>query len=470
MADLLRRAMGKKKPEEMAKQKEIFLAGARDKGVDDKIAAQVFDLMEVFAGYGFNKSHSAAYGLISYQTAYLKCHYPVEFMSAVLTCDKDNSDNLTKYLNETRAMGIQVLRPDVDESDADFSVIAQEGEKYIRFGLGAVRNVGGGAVEAIVEAREAGPFAGLFDYCERVDAKRVNRRVNEALIKSGAFDGLSEQLGLHRARLLAALDAAQERAAAAQRDRESGQTNLFGLIEEPASDETSATGEDPSIYPDVHEWEPRQRLAFERESLGFYVSGHPLDRYRSDLRLHANATISGLDRLPERTEVTVGGMVADYRERPLKSGKGRMAIFNLEDQEGMVEIVVFSRPFEEFEAVLKADEPLLVTARLVFDGDGENRVPRLQLKSAMTLDEVRRQKTSEMHLRLIADATSEEQLDQLKGVLLQHVGDCRTYVHLCLPNRSTTRLVLSERYSVAPSDELMLKLERLFGEKVAQLK
>jgi DNA polymerase-3 subunit alpha len=223
-------------------------------------------------------------------------------------------------------------------------------------------------------------------------------------------------------------------------------------------------------YPEVPDWNPRQRLLFEKENLGFYVSGHPLDRFEDDLRRHASASVADLESMPERTEVSVGGLVASYRERPLKSGKGRMAFFNLEDKAGTVEVVVFSRPFEELEAVLKADEPLLVTGTVVFEGEEESKVARLHLKSAVTLSELRRQKTTEMHLHLDAERVAEPQLQRLKEVLLQHVGECRTFVHLSIPRRSRTKLVLSERFSVNPSDDLLLKLEQLFGERVAVLR
>jgi DNA polymerase-3 subunit alpha len=223
-------------------------------------------------------------------------------------------------------------------------------------------------------------------------------------------------------------------------------------------------------YPDVPDWNPRQRLEFEKESLGFYVSGHPLDRWKDDLRRHASATTDNLDQLPENTEVSVGGLVTSYRERPLKSGKGRMAVFALEDQGGSVEVVCFSRPFEEHEATLTSGEPILVSATVRCEGDGENRVPRLYMKSAATLPALRTQKTTQMHLHLHADRLGEEQVQRLKEILLQHVGDCRTYVHLSIPRRSQTRLVLSERYSVSPTDELLLKLESLFGERVAVLR
>ena len=466
-ADMLRRAMGKKKPEEMAKQKKVFVAGAIDKGVDAKLAEQIFDLMAVFAGYGFNKSHSAAYGLISYQTAFLKCHYPAEFMAAVLTCEKDNTDNLTRYINETRQMGIEVLQPDVAESAADFSVVMHQGKQTIRFGLDAVKNVGSGAVEAIIEARGEHPFNSLFDFCERVDARRVNRRVVEALIKSGGLDGVADKHDVHRAQLLAALDLAQERANAAQRDRESGQTNLFGMLSDPSDNDSPQALDQVPDYPDVAEWEPRDRLRFEKESLGFYVSGHPLDRYREDLRRHTNFNTAS--EMSEG-EVSLGGMVANYRERPLRSGKGRMAIFGLEDEQGQIEVVVFSRPFEEHEEVLKSGEPILVTGRLVVEGgDRDSRQPRIHMKTALTLADLREQKTSTICIRL-EHQTEAAKLDQLRRILLQHVGDCRTQVRILAAKRWTTQLTLSERYSVTPTDELLLKVERLLGEHSVVLK
>jgi DNA polymerase-3 subunit alpha len=466
-ADLLRRAMGKKKLEEMAEQKKAFLQGAVARGVPAKQAAEIFDLMEAFARYGFNKSHSAAYALISYRTAYLKCHYPEEFMAAVLTSEKDNSDNLTKFIAAARSMGIEVLRPEVNESEADFSVISREGKKYVRFGLGAVRNVGANAVAAIVEARRERPFSGLFEFCERVSSKNVNKRVVEALISAGAFDGIAERLQVNRAQLTCALDAAQERAAAAARDRETGQTNLFGMLADGPKSAATAIQE---VYPDVPDWQPRKKLALEKESLGFYVSGHPLDRFAQDLARYADTSIANLATMPERADVSVGGLVAGYRERPLRTGKGRMAIFALEDQTDSVEVVCFSRPFEEFEAVLKADEPLLISGRVVFEGEGEHLVPRLQMKSAATIAALRQQKTSEMQVHLSADRVGEDQLESLKQILLQHVGECRTRVILDIPKQSQTQLTLSERYSVSPTDDLLLKIEQLFGSPVATLK
>ena len=474
-ADLLRRAMGKKKAEEMEKQKKTFLAGAEERKVDATLAERIFDLMEKFAGYGFNKSHSVAYALITYQTAFLKTHYPPEFMAAVLTCDKDNTDALSKYIAETKQMGIRVLQPDVNESDADFSVVLVGSEeapekmaKAVRFGMSAVKNVGEGAVEAIVEARGDGPYEGLFSFCERVDARRVNKRVSEALIKSGAFDGIAALHGVTRAQLMAALDAAQERAAAQQRDRESGQTSLFGLLDQSAG--AGESGPAKEEYPDVPSWAPQARLAFEKENLGFYVSGHPLDRWVDDLRRHATTSTLQLYDMADRAEVNVGGIVTAYRERPLKSGKGRMAIFQLEDLHGQVEVVCFSRQFDEFEETLKSDLPILVKGKLRLEGEGENLEPRLQLERADTLADLRTRKTRQVRLSLSADLVEPKQMDALRDVLRRYRGDCPVVVELNLPKRSRTLLELSERYWIEPTDDLLLDLERVFGASVASLR
>jgi DNA polymerase-3 subunit alpha len=488
-ADLLRRAMGKKNKEAMAKEKARFLAGAESKGVDIKIADYVFDLVEKFSSYGFNRSHSAAYAVVTFQTAYLKRYFPVEFMAALLTCDKDKTENIVKFIAEARAMGIEVLRPDVDESDTDFSVVrraAAAGEaepapqpgaggrgeasrKVIRFGLGAVKGIGEGAVEAILEARrQGGPFQSLYDFCDRIDHKRVNRRVLEALVKSGAFDGLAERAGASRARLATALERAVERAQAAQRDRESGQTSLFGAFEPPAQ---KAAGPAQPDYPAAEDWTPKQQLAFERESLGFYITGHPLDRYADDLRRYATATTAELGERGGRSRVAVGGIVANFRERPLKSGTGRIAFFDLEDPYGQVEVLCFSKAYEQFGEVLKGDEPILVSGVVQMEGqDEETLVPKLRLEEAVPLGKLRTDKTTRMHLHLQADGLTRTRLEELRGLLAAAPGSANVYLHLVIPKRSETVLALGSGYQVKPTDDLLLAVERLFGGRVAQLR
>ncbi|MFO0573994.1 MAG: DNA polymerase III subunit alpha [Polyangia bacterium] len=514
-ADLLRRAMGKKKKEVMEKEKEKFLQGARKTGVDEKIADEVFDLMAAFAGYGFNKSHSAAYGLVTYQTAFLKKHFPAEFWAAILTCDKDDTDKVSRYCGEVRDHGIPVLPPDLNQSAMDFSVVRvavkpkKTGDKpgpsgarpngrpaaapkaaaeppaievlqqAIRFGLSAIRGVGENAVEAVLKAREdKGPFVSLYELCERVDTRRLNKKVIEALVKAGALDGIVP----NRAAALVALDGAVERAQKAQRERESGQTSLFALM--GASGAPGAGGGSdfgpPPPYPDVPEWSPKQKLAFEKESLGFYISGHPMDRYTPELvRARAARIAQALGEedsgIPtpsprERPDVTVGGVVSDFRERPLKSGTGRMASFRLEDPSGAIEVVCFSKAFAENETVLKADEPILVMGALVCEGDGETQQRKIHMKEAQLLSQLRREKTQKLLLDLVADELTKERVKTLHKLLTQHHGHVPVSLLIGAPGRWRFEAQLPSHLRVLPTDELIAALHGLCGETSVHLR
>jgi DNA polymerase-3 subunit alpha len=495
-ADLLRRAMGKKKPEEMAKQKAMFMEGAHENGVDPKKAGDIFDLVEKFAGYGFNRSHSAAYGWVSYQTAYLKHHYPHEFMAGLMSCDADNVDNIVKFIAEARAMGLTVERPDVGESEADFTVTHRparssragaepvptepgvgtpregaSGGKVIRFGLGAVKGVGTTAVEAVLEARkEGGGFTSIYDFCRRVDTQKCNRRVIEALIKSGAFDGPVAG-GRHRAQLLAALDGALEQGASDQRDRRSGQTSLFGLLAGPAAGPSSAAAAlAPEVYPACEPWPVKQLLAFEKEALGFYISGHPLDRYAGDLVRYASATTKDYaEGLKGAGEGAVGGIVAQYREMITKKGD-KMARFVLEDQHGQLEVVCFPKTFEKVRHVLVCDEPILCSGKVQNEGTTEQAEWKILLEDAVPIAQLRAQKTSRVDIHLNADSVTKAQVEELKAILMAAPrGTAQAVVRLTIPQRSETVIALGERWLVAPSDDLLTRLERVFGDRVATL-
>jgi DNA polymerase-3 subunit alpha len=490
-ADLLRRAMGKKKKEVMEKEKARFLAGAAQKSVDPKLADEIFELMSKFAAYGFNKSHSAAYGLITYQTGYLKRYFPEEFMAGLLTCDKEDTDKVVKNVAEVRAMGIEVLRPDVNQSDHDFSVVKAPGapsapstsKKVIRFGLSAVKGVGEGAVESILAARTAdGPFRDVFDFCNRIDLKRVNKKVLEALIKSGAFDDLHPQH--NRAAMLAALDLAVDDAQKAARERESGQTNLFALMTDPPRAGSARGGEARAALPSegrreglpqIEEWAPKQKLTFEKESLGFYISGHPLDRFLADLKRFGATRSVDVQQCEEWQEVHVAGIVTGYREMPLKSGEGRMAFFQLEDTAGQVKVACFAKAFATHEATLKSDEPILITgkvksSRMADDAEEGPRVKELAMSEAVPLARVRAEKTRQMTVELSADALTDERVEQLKAALEKHPGSVTTILRVKLPMRSFTDCVLPARFAVSPTDELLLRIERLFGENAARLR
>ena len=510
-ADLLRRAMGKKKLEVMAKEKAGFLDGAKVKGVDAKIAERVFDLMEKFAGYGFNRSHSAAYGMLTYQTAYLKHYFPVEFFAALLTCDKDDTDAIVKFIAEAKGHGIRVLRPDINESDTDFNVVTLQKrpasaakaapapapsaraksrangaapgaaeattEGAIRFGLGAVKGVGEGAVEVIRAARdEAGPFTSLFDFCKRVDGRKVNRKVVEALVKSGAFDGLAEAARVSRARLFGAIGQASDRAAAAQRDKESGQTSLLALFGggggtgSNGNGASGATGGDDS-YPEADEWMPREVLAFEKESLGFYISGHPLDRFAGEIRRFTTATTANCMEKGVRAEVTLAGVVVDFQERTMKSGAGKYAFFKLEDQHGQVDFMVGSKKLDECRDILTRDDPLLVTGTVDAPfGEGETARERLRFNDARLLATVRAERSTTLDVRLNADSLTPDTLVTFKKLILDHPGSCRTLLRLQIPQRSETVLDLGDDHKVAANDELLARIDQLFGDRVAVLR
>jgi DNA polymerase III subunit alpha len=503
-ADLLRRAMGKKKAEVMAKEKAGFLEGAKEKGVDPAIAERVFDLMEKFAAYGFNRSHSAAYGLLTWQTGFLKRHHPVEFFAGLLTCDKDDTDAIVKFIAEARSQGIPVLRPDVNESDANFTVVsdgvteatpegtagaagaatAAKGKakgaaratsalgKAIRFGLAAVKGVGEGAVEIIQAARKTGgPFLSMTDFCIRVDARKVNRKVLEALVKSGAFDGIAQKNGVTRARIFTAITAAMERATATQRERESGQTSLLSLLGGGSAKNPAPEPVDDAYDANMEEWLPRELLSNEKESLGFYISGHPLDRFAGELRRFANCQTSTCMERGPGAEVTLGGVVCDYQERMAKSGSGKYAFFKLEDQLGQVEFMVGNARLGEYRDALTSNEPLLVSGTVDAPfGEGEAVRERLRFLSARPLAALRSERSSLMDIRLNAEAVTEDGLRSLEKLLRQFPGPCRTQLHLEIPKRSEAILQLPEEYKVVASDELLARIELLFGEKVAFLR
>ena len=480
-ADILRKAMGKKNAGEMAKAKVIFLDGARAKDVSDKVATEVFDLLEKFAGYGFNRSHSAAYALITYHTAYLKAHHPHELLAGLMSCAKDDTDSVVKYIAEARAMAVAIARPDVNESVSDFGVVekgaAGDRSKVVQFGLGAVRGVGEGAVEAIVHARgEGGPYRSMYDFANRVDAHKVNRRTLEALVKAGAFDEVGRvRVGgpVNRAQTFLVIESAMERGAQEQKDRRSGQTSLFGLLSGgptgpggAGSGGSGGSGGEAERYPPVGEWAPKELLAFEKESLGFYLTGHPLDRFQADLGRYATANTSELERFTgKELQVALGGIVVDYRDKPTKSGKGRVGFFKLEDQFGQVEVVVFPNAFDKFHELLSTDEPVLIKGKVKDEGEGEKADYRLFLDEAVSLAALRAEKTREVHVFLDADEVTKGQLEQLKTIFRAHPGSCTVWLHVKIPMRSETLVPLGKDLTVAAGDGLLLAIDRLVGER-----
>ncbi len=496
-ADVLRSAMNKKKDGEkvMASQKVHFLAGARERGHDPEQAESVFELMGYFSGYGFNKSHSAAYALIAYRCAYLKAHYPAEFLCATMTADREKIERVVRTVTETRTMGITVLPPDVNESAIDFSVVyrpvesaarapnrpaAEAGQlrdpagPRIRFGLGAVKGIGGAALEVIFGARAAEttpqPFLHLFDFASRIDLRRINKGVVEALVQCGAMDAMHEPLGIERAQVFAAIDTALERGRQASADRDSGQTDLFGMLK------TDARAPDTRpVFPDVRAWERKERLAREKASVGFYISGHPLDGYREELQRFCTCNTATLAELSEGARAVIGGVVEELRVRNTRAG-GRVGFFQLEDPFGRVEVIVRDRQLERYADLLRGNAPVLVTGtaraernRNAPEGETENPDMKLLLDEVTPLTDAFRARTKSVRVSMHVDRLDRAKLQALRRTLEDFPGRCP--VTLQLVSNTTWRVTLATtKIQVDPTDALLDRLDRLFGEKVYELR
>jgi len=447
-ADLLRRAMGKKKPEEMAQQRERFVEGAVERGYPQKKIEKIFDLMAQFAGYGFNKSHSAAYALLAYHTAYLKTHYPVEFMAALLTSVTSSTDDVVKYINECREMGIAVEPPDLDVSDANFTPHGQA----IRFGLAAVKNVGPNAIESILAGRrERGTYRSIYEFCEKVDLRVLNRRVMESLIKSGAMDSLG-----HRAQLMAVLDKAVERGEKEQRDAQLGQHGLFGVFQEESQ------GQNQDTLPAIPEWDEHTRLSAEKEVLGFFITGHPLEKYRDklqDLRALTTTDIAAIKVSTGKEEtITTAGLIRNLRV--LKSRRGEFyAQAVLEDREGSVEMIVFPEAYRKLEERVKLDVPVLVRGGLRIE-EGVN--PKLTVSDILALSEAKVPLPRSLRIRIPAAKANASTIDDLHALFSHSRGE--TKVLFDVEQEGDFMVVMeAEGYNVLPDRSFMVRVEELCG-------
>jgi DNA polymerase III subunit alpha len=454
-ADLLRRAMGKKKHEEMAKQRERFIRGALERNFPQAKIEKIFDLMEQFAGYGFNKSHSAAYAYLAYVTGYLKANYPVEFMSALLTSETGNTTKVVKYINECREMAIAVLAPDVNASDLNFTPEYSEKGGAIRFGLGAIKNVGASAVEAIVKARaEGGRFKSVFDLCERIDMGAVNRRVLESFIKAGAMDSA----GGTRSQLMAVLDPAIETGQRALRDRLSGQSGLFGDMFGGAEEEI----EQP--LPNVPDWTGKEKLTGEKEMLGFYVTGHPLDQYMdkvSELATHTCETILELER---GAEVKMCGILTGVQRRRNKEGKP-WASMVLEDLHGSVEAMLFHSQYERNLSMLAEDQAVLVRAQILPE---ENAPPKLSVQDIIPLEIARVDLPSVIGIRVSLGANGNgEKAEELSALFVRKQGP--TGVRLKLEKSRDFSVVLDVPVKVRPDREFKAEVARICGPEAFEI-
>ncbi|MFP6639399.1 MAG: DNA polymerase III subunit alpha, partial [Myxococcota bacterium] len=455
-ADLLRRAMGKKKPEEMAKQRERFVEGCLSNGIEDSEAGRVFDVIAEFAGYGFPKAHSAAYAYLTYQTAYLKANHRAEYLAATLTIESVNHDKLSRYIMHARESDIEVLPPDLNQSSRDFNVV----DGSIRFGFGGIKNVGTAAIDSILEARtEQGAFKSLFDFARRVDSRRLNRRVVESLVRCGAFDSIHQG----RSSVWASIDLALERASSEQRDRAVGQENLFSQTGEESWD-----GE-PAL-PEVSAWSDRERLAFEKELLGFYVSGHPLGEVAAELGRYTDCTAGRVEGRDGR-EVRIGGLLTALRETRTRRGR-RMGFATLEDLEGSFELVIFSDPYNlHVELLREAAEggnelgpmPVLITGTLEA-GDPA----KVLVRDIMRLADAERRLTTNLRVRVLEPEVNRDRMAALRSVLTTHPGDCPVFVHITIPGESETILSVGELPGVEPNDALERDVDALFGRPVTE--
>ncbi|SMF33635.1 DNA polymerase III, alpha subunit [Alteromonadaceae bacterium Bs31] len=452
-ADLLRRAMGKKKPEEMAKQRSIFAEGAKGLGIDPDLATKIFDLVEKFAGYGFNKSHSAAYALVSYQTAWLKAHYPAHFMAATMSSDMDKTDKVVTFIEECRNMKLNLRPPDVNSGEFQFTV---DTDNNIIYGLGAIKGLGEGPVENILEARQGGPFKDLFDFCARVDGRKVNKRALEALVRSGAFDllGPGVDIDYDRAVMFVAIGEAVKAAEQQNANASAGMGDLFGEV-------VPAASADQSVYQDFHRvrrWSMKERLNGEKETLGLYLTGHPIDEYSDELVNFVSSRI--VDLKPEKNKQTVAGLVVGLRVMKTKRGD-TMAIITLDDRSGRIEVAVFSDAYNEYREKLVKDALLVVEGQVSTDDYSGG----LKMRADKVADLVDAREARVKQIRLVwrSEALEGDYSAQLKSTLQAHAeGKCAIVVSY---NKAELKAAytLGETWNRAPSDELVDNLRRLYG-------
>ncbi|MFQ1592661.1 DNA polymerase III subunit alpha [Aeromonas veronii] len=452
-ADMLRRAMGKKKPEEMAKQRAGFEEGAVKNGVDGELAMKIFDLVEKFAGYGFNKSHSAAYALVSYQTLWLKTHFPAEFMAAVMTADMDNTDKIVTLVDECQRMGLTVIPPDVNTGRYRFSV---NEDGHIVYGIGAVKGVGEGPIDAILSARDQdGPFRDLFDFCNRVDIKKLNKRVMEKLILSGAMD----RLGPHRAALMATLEEAMRAAEQHAKAQAVGQVDMFGVLTEEIDDVKKA-------FANVPLWPDKVWLEGERETLGLYLTGHPINQYSSELRRYTSGRLCDLHPTSRDTVTTAAGLVIAARSMVTKRGN-KMGIFTLDDRSGRLDVTLFSEALEKYEELMQKDRILVVSGQVSFDDFSGGL--KMSARELLDINDARERFARAIRISLDEQRIDDRFFPRLCEILEPaRAGVCPVQVNYRRPG-SRVRLTLGTEWRVTPTDQLIDDLRVLLGRERVEL-
>jgi|SaaInl5LU_22_DNA_1037371.scaffolds.fasta_scaffold03136_4 DNA polymerase-3 subunit alpha len=453
-ADMLRRAMGKKKPEEMAKQRHLFIEGSNAQGIDEKLAGNIFDLVEKFAGYGFNKSHSAAYALVSYQTAWLKTYYPAPFMAAVMSSDMQNTDKVVIFIEECRQMKLEVLLPDVNLSEFKFTVSPSN---QVVYGLGAVKGVGEGPVEGIVEARKEGPFIDLFDFCKRVGTKRLNKRVLESLVKSGALD----KLGPNRAVLWASIGAALQSADQDARNQDAGMFDLFGGEPEPEH------ANPYQQYLNAREWSDKERLGGEKDTLGLYVTGHPIDEYEKELRNFVSRKLVELQPARGRSQ-KMAGLIVDMRLKKTKRGE-TLCFVTLDDRSARIDVTLFGEAYENARRMITKDQVIVVEGEVA--QDDYNGGLKVRGQSVLSVAEARTRYAEKLVISCKDEQLKPRDLKRLSETLAQYrpiqQGVSIELVYSCDAARG--RLKLSEQWAVNPKDELILALKEQFGNPAVSL-
>jgi DNA polymerase-3 subunit alpha len=451
-ADILRRAMGKKKAEEMALQRERFINGALERGFPRKKIEKIFDLMEEFAGYGFNKSHSAAYANLAFLTAYLKAHYPVDFLAALLTSETGNTSKVVKYINECRDMGIRVLPPDVNASEWSFTPVRDAQGDAIRFGLGAVKNVGQGAVDAILAAhQEHGPFRSIYQFTERVDLGAVNKRVIESLVKAGAMDGVTGT----RPQLLLAIDAAVEAGTRAWRDKQSGQEGLFGMF-------AAADAPEPAL-PKAGEWTLREKLQGEKEMIGFYISGHPLDDFRDKIPELATRDSSSMEGLEKGQEIALCAMISGIQRRRNKEGKP-WASMTLEDRNGTVDAMVFTTQYESLAPLLQEEHPVLARGTALPE---EGAATKISIKEIIPLHLARVSMPTLISIKVPVGRNGLDRALELQGLFARKPGE--TQVRLRLESSRDFSVTLDIPAKVRPDKEFQGEISRICGRDMLEV-
>ncbi len=463
-ADMLRRAMGKKKPEEMAKQRAIFTEGAINNQIDESIASYIFDLMEKFAGYGFNKSHSAAYALVAYQTAWLKAHYPAAFMAAVLSSDMDNTDKVVVLIEECREMNLTVCPPDINLSDYRFTVNDQN---EIVYGIGAIKGVGESAIEDLLDERKNhGPFTGLYDLCKRVELRKVNRRVLEALIRAGAFDSINNNRSAHLAELTTALKVAEQHG----KMRLSGQNDLFGLSVQVENDQDD---EGEAYSTSVEPWSEKERLEAEKQTLGLYLTGHPITEYEQELKNITHGTISALladaERSKGKMEGRVAGLIVEMRTRQTKQGK-MMGFATLDDRTGRLEVAAFSKIFEQYRDILSKDT--LLVAEGAINIDDFSGMLRVTAEKMYTIEQAREMFARSIQLQwdITRHPADKGFIEQLTEILKPFCGGTCPVVINYISKKAKATIKLGDEWRIHPGDELLTRLKYFLSSEAVGVK